>query len=349
MRIVHFLNWCEAGGTVDMIVALMRRSQYTHTYLTYRATDARRAEFAHLGLNLVEIGSEDIHAAVEYVKQHADILHAANSGGPEPGVAIGLQAGVPVIETCQSPSLPSGHLEETVRVVAVSQGILQYWGDFVKNARVIYSCSEPIPEYNREEAIRSFGLDPSRPVIGRVGRLEPIKRAADFVLTIPHIARERRDAQFLLVGGGSDENGLQALTTQIINQTGVPIVMPGFLSGEDKTRAYRAIDIFLYPTSMEGFGCVFAEAMSCGLPIVTYSDPVNIDIVDSAGVFVIDNLFTNHPDPYLSLASTTLDLLYNERDAKKLGERSLTLYNQRYKPERMAIEYDQLYDCSSRT
>ena len=83
-----------------MILSLMRRSKHQHTYLTYRTSKQRHEEFKSYGLKLIEIGWEDRDTAVNFIKKNADILHAAHSGGVEPGVLLGCLANKPVVVTC---------------------------------------------------------------------------------------------------------------------------------------------------------------------------------------------------------------------------------------------------------
>lgn len=338
IRIVHFLNWCREGGTVGMIISLMRRSRHQHTYLTFEASEQRRQEFKGLGLSLVEVGEDDA-AAIKFIRDNADILHAAFSGGPEPGMYFGCEAGKPVVVTCQSPDIPVGP-DSTIYVVPVSKGIADCWPKDLSVAKIIYSCAEPMPKHNKQDAKQHFGLNPDRPVVGRVGRLEGMKRPEDFVHIARVIEAKNLRTQFLLVGDGSDGESIR----YAVKKSRVPIVMPGYLRGVEKELAYNAIDIFLYPTSVEGFGISFAEAMSLGIPIVTYADPVNVDVVRDAGVFGVDNRFVDIENPWFSMASLTLDLLANQREYNKLSKNGLRLYNQKYTPDRLTQEYDNLYE-----
>ncbi|MBK1856542.1 glycosyltransferase [Verrucomicrobiaceae bacterium 5K15] len=41
------------------------------------------------------------------------------------------------------------------------------------------------------------------------------------------------------------------------------------LDGDDKWKAYRAADLFILPTHSENFGIVVAEALGCGVPVIT--------------------------------------------------------------------------------
>lgn len=345
IRICHFLNECSYGGTVDMIVSLITHSKYWHTYVTYHANDYRKDQFAKLGIELVELGN-NFDLAVAYMKEHANVVHASFSGGPEPGVGIGLASNKPTIETVQSPDLPQGSIHNSVHVIPVSQGITAYWPDYLRYDRVIYSCAEPINRKSKEKAKSAFGLDPNKITIGRVGRLEGLKRSTDFLHTVDYLHRKGRNYQYLLVGDGNDRTGLAGMINEMRKvNPGFNVIMPGFLTGELKDYAYNAIDVFLYPTSMEGFGCVFAEAMSIGLPIVTYSDPVNVDIVGEAGLYTTDNLyFRSDAETYQALALLTEELLQNKREYDKLSKWGHQRYDRYFTPQRMANEYDSLYE-----
>ena len=44
--------------------------------------------------------------------------------------------------------------------------------------------------------------------------------------------------------------------------------LPGRVAGAEKVRFYQIADLFVFPSSLEGFGLSVAEAMSCGLPVL---------------------------------------------------------------------------------
>jgi glycosyltransferase involved in cell wall biosynthesis len=317
---------------------MTRDKENDHTYVTFKADEFRKKEFADLGLNLVELG-ENKEVVVQYFRDNADIVHCQNSGGPEPGPNMAVEAEKPFIVTCQSPSIPS-KLPPTGYNILVSAGIPYKWNvPDVRYHKVIYSCAEPILKMNKSECKAYFGLDPNKLTIGRLGRLESIKRPYDFIQTVKELIPLGVDVNYVLFGNGSDHNNIR----NEIQKYNLPIVMSDYIYGEDKNKAYNAIDIFLYPTTEEGFGIVFAEAMSIGLPIVTYSDPVTIDVVKHAGVYAIDNMFTTTETPYKSLGFLTKDLIQNDRERLTLSERSETLYNEMYRPERLVKEYQDLY------
>lgn len=360
LRVCHFLNFAKDGGAVDSISAMIPYSKHTHTYVTFKASDRRRKQFSDAGIRLVELDKDDVHftgeeqilAAIDYMSHNADIVHARNCGGPEPGVKIGIEADKPVVLAIGAP-IPYPRKEQeqgNVTVVPISQGLTEAWrnesNEYDVEFYVNYSCANPITKQTKSVSQKYFGLDPDKLTVGRLGRLEGLKRPHDFIRAAELIYQQRQDVQFLLIGGGRDEKGVEGEANLIMERNeGMRIHMPGFVTGAMKDLAYSAMDVFLYPTSAEAFGSVFAEAMSAGLPIVTYSDAVNIDVVGSAGMFVVDNVYAEGvDDPFRSLASITLDLLANPRERTKLAVRGIQRYHERYRPEINAKNYDAIYE-----
>jgi glycosyltransferase involved in cell wall biosynthesis len=344
IKVHHFLNYARLGGITGTVYDFCTHSKHKHTYVTFNCDPKLKQKFYDAGIEVVEFPCEEIDSVVAYMKDHADIVHAQNSGGPEPGVHIGVESGKPTVETCQSPSLPQGRIHKQVAVVTVSHGILHHWPEELKPHRVIYSCTRQInSKLSKKECKEKFNLDPDKYTVGRIGRLEGIKRPQDYVRAVAYLGKMRPDLQFLLVGDGSDGEGIRNLSSQLMSEHNIGIQMPGFLTGEDKNDAIMAMDVFLYPTTMEGFGVSFAEAMSAGIPIITYSDPVNIDVVGPAGLFVADNEYTNTSRPFATLAKATTDLVENKREYDKLSAYGKKIWKERYTPERMAEQYDELY------
>lgn len=70
---------------------------------------------------------------------------------------------------------------------------------------------------------------------------------------------------------GPDEGGHLAEVKILADRLGVghSIEYLGPLAGDQKLRAYQGADLFVLPTFSENFGVVVAEALACGLPVIT--------------------------------------------------------------------------------
>lgn len=70
---------------------------------------------------------------------------------------------------------------------------------------------------------------------------------------------------------GPDECGHLAEVQSAVRACGLEkqILFQGEIMGEAKTQCYRDADVFVLPSFSENFGLVIAEALSCGVPVIT--------------------------------------------------------------------------------
>ena len=72
------------------------------------------------------------------------------------------------------------------------------------------------------------------------------------------IAREMKEYQFLIIGGGDLSSEEQKILS------GIDFTKYGFMSSKDLADIYNEAFIFLYPSEYEGFGITPIEAQACG-------------------------------------------------------------------------------------
>ncbi|MHB1002180.1 MAG: glycosyltransferase family 4 protein [Armatimonadota bacterium] len=64
------------------------------------------------------------------------------------------------------------------------------------------------------------------------------------------------------------------------------VVFTGYVPYEDLPNLYSAADLFVYPSVYEGFGLPPAEAMACGVPVITGNRSSLPEVVGEAGIMV---------------------------------------------------------------
>jgi D-inositol-3-phosphate glycosyltransferase len=169
---------------------------------------------------------------------------------------------------------------------------------------------------DRTGARHALGLDPYRPVLLFVGRIQPLK-SADVAVKALH-ALDRPDAVLVIVGGASGVDGdaevekLLALVDELGLGERVRFVPPQphhLLSSW-----YRAADVVLVPSRSESFGLVALEAAACGTPVVAAAVGGLLTLVDHGhSGFLVEG---RDPEVY---AAYTAELLENEPLAWEMG------------------------------
>jgi phosphatidyl-myo-inositol dimannoside synthase len=114
----------------------------------------------------------------------------------------------------------------------------------------------------------AWGLQAKR-VLLTVGRMDARERykGHDLVINaIPQLVAAGNDVVYLIVGDGDDQKRLEAL----VRQVGVAdrVWFLGAVHLPRLIEIYRAADLFVMPSSGEGFGVAFLEAMASGTPAI---------------------------------------------------------------------------------
>jgi glycosyltransferase involved in cell wall biosynthesis len=64
------------------------------------------------------------------------------------------------------------------------------------------------------------------------------------------------------------------------------IILPGYVTAEDKALWYAAATAFVYPSIYEGFGLPPLEAMACGTPVIVSNAASLPEVVGNAGMLI---------------------------------------------------------------
>jgi glycosyltransferase involved in cell wall biosynthesis len=134
---------------------------------------------------------------------------------------------------------------------------------------------QPIPDFERREARRHFGLPPDGRMLLCVGRLA-WKKGVDLVVRAFAIGAKQVPDSYLAIAGDGDERAkLEALVRELQVQDRVYFL--GYvpqLPCPDLPRLYNSADALVLGSHHESLALVLAEALACGKPVV--STPVGI-------------------------------------------------------------------------
>jgi glycosyltransferase involved in cell wall biosynthesis len=158
-----------------------------------------------------------------------------------------------------------------------------------------------------------LGLDPSRPVVGFVGRLVREKGLLDLFEAVRLVRKQRPDAQLLVVGPSDDEKP-DALAPETAEAFGVASACVFTGMRTDMPTLYALMDVFALPSYRESFPRAPMEASAMGLPCVVTDIPGCREVVEHGR----NGLLVPTGDAS-ALAAAILELLSRPDLARQMG------------------------------
>lgn len=96
-----------------------------------------------------------------------------------------------------------------------------------------------------------------------------------------------------IMAGKADEAEIkmvQSLLNELkLNDT---VIMAGYIKDEELVAHYTTSDVFIMPSSKEGFGIVFIEAIACGLPVIAGNLDGSVDALEGGKLGILINPFS---------------------------------------------------------
>lgn len=253
---------------------------------------------------LVRIVWEQLLLPARLQQHHADLIHGLVNVLPlttgRPGVVtVHDLSFVRAPETLQP--LRRWYLTQLCRasvmrarhIIAVSSQTAQDLQDCFQipaaKITVIHNGVAPHFTPGEAEAIEMFRRNHGLPLrfMLYLGTLEPRK---NLPLLLKAYARWRqvaapadREVKLVIAGGkGWYYAEIFQLVTALALQDAV--IFPGFIPAIELADWYRAAELFIYPSLLEGFGLPVLEAMACGTAVICSAIPSLLEIVGSAAL-----------------------------------------------------------------
>jgi glycosyltransferase involved in cell wall biosynthesis len=153
-------------------------------------------------------------------------------------------------------------LRESERRQALARGVAEERIEIIPNG-INPKERETLPP--RGSFRGRFGLDPDRPLILFLGRINRIKGVDMLVEAFSHM--ERRGAKLVIAG---PDDGQLAEVHALIRKydLGSQVVLTGLLSGPDVMAAFHDADLFVLPSRADSFPVTVIEACLAGAPMV---------------------------------------------------------------------------------
>ena len=173
------------------------------------------------------------------------------------------------------------------------------------------------PRYGQHASLQSrkdLGLPDGRMILStsRLDTRERYKNIEHVIRAMPSISQRIEDAFYVVAGDGTDRGRLEALAKELGVQSRVRFT--GQVQDDQLASLYHTSDLFVLPSTGEGFGIVFLEAMFYAKCCVGARAGATPEVIADGETGVLVDL--EQPD---ELAGAISSLLADEERRKRMG------------------------------
>ena len=133
------------------------------------------------------------------------------------------------------------------------------------------------------DVIKELGI--AFPYILYLGRVDIRKNIVRLIEAFESISSKYSDVKLVIAGEphlGSEEVALKVKNSKYKSR----IIMPGYVSDEQKHALYSEALAFIFTSLYEGFGLPLLEAMTCGSPVITSNVSSMPEVAGDAAILV---------------------------------------------------------------
>lgn len=194
--------------------------------------------------------------------------------------------------------------------------------------KVLNNCLPPafrIPEClaKPEPLLKAHNITASCPVLLTMTRMNLYEwdKGYDLVLeSLPEVLSQFPELKYFLIGSisNAEQQRLRSKITTLDLEANV--IITGFVSDEQLTAYHLMADIFVLPSSKEGFGLVFLEAAACGSKIIGGNRDGSVDALMEGQLGTLVNPFSK-----VEITAAIIKLLAEGPNEQKSTERQALL------------------------
>jgi len=340
VRVLHIANSLGPGGTekvMQLLVSHLDRTRFLPA--VYSPEDGvRAAQIRALGVETY-VGGDLLSVLGRF---RPSVVHLHRAGWPEPALLTPVKrANVPVVVETNvfGRHDPSPQARIIDRTLFVSRFCLERFRratglDDTGRYGFLYN---PVDTDFFARAARK-DRDFSRPVIGRISRPDPGKWSRLALDILPILARELPGFSCRILGGIPEAH-------DFVRQNGLEssVVFHDPVSTDAEIAAFLdQVSLLAHANDTgESFGLVIAEAMACGLPVVTHPaqgdrDNAQLELVDHG----VTGLVADNAADY---AEAVRHLLTHPDEARRMGEAGRAKAARLYRVQDIARQLEDIY------
>ena len=178
--------------------------------------------------------------------------------------------------------------KDLMKLYKVPEGKIEVIYEGISNFEFRISNQNLISKLENSNIHSKFKIQNSKFLLF-VGRLEERKNICGIISAF-EILKEKYNINHKLILAGKFGFGGEKIKDKI-NQSKYKddIILPGYISDEEKFYLLKNADVFLFPTFYEGFGLPILEAQSVRTPVVTSNISSMPEVADGSAVLVDPN------------------------------------------------------------
>lgn len=211
-------------------------------------------------------------------------------------------------------------------IIAISEAtkkdIMDIYNIDGRGIKVIYNGSKlgeeiKVTKEQEKEIEKKFNIG-NAPYVFFLSTIEPRKNVATLIKAFNYIKRKEDISLKLIIAGGLGWKYEDVIKLYEESEHKEDIIMPGYISKEEKKYLYEHASCFVYPSLYEGFGLPVLEAMEGGAVVITTSIS-SLPEVGGDAAFYFNNVYD-----YAELGNKILEVInLNEEERKTHVEAGL--------------------------
>lgn len=280
-KVLHVINGWALGGIAQATLDLIKNTpNIKHYSIGYCWLDTTvKKDFEASGCTSIVCDANYTGFSSILKSNKIDIVHKQTGGGDFPDwVREARNSGVPVVESIHCPRTSAIPKELVAATVVTTDYVANKNQDRYIN-KIPYPCTLPLGSPRKLPIGRKL-------VIGRMARYETDKLPIVIVRVAQMLWEFRDRIEFLIMGYPFKEQLYKEIKS---------MELEGYLTveglQEDKLKSINRLDICLDPVWETSFDMVMTEAMSQGIPVVTWQDSAAPEVCGTGGIVSNRSIF----------------------------------------------------------
>jgi phosphatidyl-myo-inositol dimannoside synthase len=196
-------------------------------------------------------------------------------------------------------------------------------------------CEEPLELCAASGTVRRIGQRVLL-LVARMDRRERQKGHFRLLRVLPDVLARFPDAQAIFAGDGNDRDAIAAAARDA--GVGDAVFLPGHVSADTLKGLYRRCLAFVMPSTQEGFGLAYLEAMNFARPCIGCHDQGAEDVIVHADT----GFLLREPDNPRELYEAVCTLLADDSTAARLGRNGFERLHARFTARHFQSRIEQL-------